>query len=164
MEHIPGITELFNSSVSIDKHYVNESELLDRVKNRDPAFLRGSEFFYNGGDLLDLDSHIRLTGPCCAYVYTYFKLDAAEKLWLVVGNNAPFAAWLDGEKIMHDASCRFWMPYNNEKLVELDAGMHSLLFKVLRVDTQIAFSLAIKEFAEVHHHRSHFKIGLTWVY
>lgn len=164
MEHIPGITEVFSGSVSIDKEYADEKKLVAEVNESRLAPGPETKHFFCGSDIVDLDNRITMTGPFCAYVWSYFKIDSEEKIWVVVGNNNPFICWLDGKKILEDKKCKFWMPYNHEKLVGMKAGVHSIIFKVLRVDNKTTLSFALKEFAHVHHHRSHFKIGLKYIY
>ena len=51
------------------------------------------------------------------------------------------------------------MPYNNEKLVRMKAGVHTIIFKCLMIDSKVKLSFALKLFAGVHHHRSNFKVG-----
>ena len=163
-ESLPGLTEMFNSSVCLDKEYLNEKELLKKLTARDELMLKTAKSFFAGSDLIDIDGQCNLIGPCCVYLASYFELPEEEKLWIVVGNNTPFKCWLDGEPLFEDRNCKFWMPYNNEKLIELKSGVHSIAFKALRVDSNVKLSMAFKEFEDCHHHRSHFKLGISYVY
>lgn len=163
-ENLPSLTEMFNSSVCLDKEYLNEKELLREITAHDKSMLQTAKHFFAGGDMIDIDGQCSLIGPCCVYLASYFELAEDEKLWIVVGNNTPFKCWLDGEELFEDRNCKFWMPYNNEKLIELRAGIHSVAFKALRVDSNVKLSMAFKEFKDCHHHRSNFKLGLSYVY
>lgn len=159
---LPGILELFTNTASVDSEYLAETELIAAIANGSAEY--DEAFFDSGEDTIPLDEHTELEGPLCTYLWTYFRLDRPRKFWIVAGNNAPFALWVDGKECIRDREHRPWMPYNNDTLVDLSEGVHSLAIKAVKTTGSFEFSLAFKQFEERHYHRSHFLVGLKWLY
>ena len=121
------IYAMFNGFVNIRKPYIDENfENLDELPYT---------ILYSGKHMLELEDNIGYRGPCCLYVVRDLYVENEETAYLLIGNNAPYKMWLNGDLIEYCDVHIHYMMQNRQAVLHLKKGKNRLIFKVIRTDT-----------------------------
>ena len=123
--------EMFNGFVNIDKKYLDVDKLGDEIPD---------EVLFSGEEIVDIESAVNYKGPCVVYLARDFYLDEATDAEIMVGNNAPYKLFLNGEIISQRSDYPLYMPLNDLKPIQLKKGRNRLIYKIARSD-KFRFSL-----------------------
>lgn len=123
--------EMFNGFVNIDKKYLDVDKLGDEIPD---------EVLFSGEEIVDIESAVNYKGPCVVYLAREFYLDEATDAEIMVGNNAPYKLFLNGEIISQRSDYPLYMPLNDLKPIQLKKGRNRLIYKIARSD-KFRFSL-----------------------
>ena len=121
------IYAMFNGFVNVHKPYIDES-----FKNLDELPCTA---LYSGRHMLELEENIGYRGPCCLYIVRDLYVEDEETVYLLIGNNAPYKIWFNGELIEQCDAHIHYMMQNKLAVLHLKEGKNRLIFKVIRTDT-----------------------------
>jgi hypothetical protein len=140
-----GTEEWCNHRVNIDKEYVNEKFLNE---------IYTSAVFFSGkyvnifNDNYSVKDAFGLHGPCCIYYFQEIVSNGDKNVIMCIGSTDPYKIWLNGELIISQNECRFWMPLNNTPVVKFNRGANQIILKTIRCGEDNKFSLSFREYNE----------------
>ena len=142
---LPTVECMVNNAVYLEKEYLDERTL---DFSREPFVILNA---YE--DMIPFEQEFSIEGQCCFYLQQDFRMEEEKELWLVIGNNDGFIAWLNGEEVLRADEIRYWTPYNNCALVKLKKGENRLTLKLLRRTEQLKFSIGLRGYEGEHWHK-----------
>lgn len=153
---LPSVECMCNNYVSLDKEYIEESELFnDNCPYED--------IIYSQEDKIDLDNAYYVEGPVCYYCSFDIWSETARKVWIVIGNNDGVKIWNNGKKVMEEDEIRYWTPSNNAEIVSIKKGKNKFVLKLLRRGKNIDFSIGFRQYEGKHFHVNKWITDLTYL-
>ena len=140
---LPDLVCMVNNEVFLDKEYITDFDM------EEPACtIEAYE------DLIEIDKNITMTGQMCCYAKTKIISPKNQKVWTIIGNTDGFRLTVNGKNILEKDDIRFWTPYNNFALVDLNEGENEIVIKLLRRIDNFKFSFGLRIYDGNHWHKS----------
>ena len=149
-QHIPaGCFQ--NRSTAIRNYHLNMRAGLD-LQGPDEAGLAAGTFdpaphgrINAFDDLIPVDEAFGFQGPAVFYLVSEFITKEPMKMPISIGRSCPLVFWLDGRELARAEFETFRTPENlNLDIVELPAGKHRAVFKVVRQGAGTTLSINYK--------------------
>lgn len=132
-----------NFAPDTDTEYVSEDELF---RAPDPHGKYVQEIFAQGKDSFTMDELFGFKGPCVAYLSRILLCPQDLEVCVQVGHSAPFALWINGERIAERKICDTWTAENvHVQRVKLRAGENRIVLRLARVNADAKFNLIFSE-------------------
>ena len=149
-QHIPAGC-FRNRSTAIRNYHLNMRAGLD-LQGPDEAGLAAGTFepaphgrINAFDDLIPVDEAFGFQGPAVFYLVSEFITKEPMKMPISIGRSCPLVFWLDGRELARAEFETFRTPENlNLDIVELPAGKHRAVFKVVRQGAGTTLSINYK--------------------
>jgi len=138
-----GAEEWCNHRVDIDKEYVAE-DFSRRIQTENS--FAGCKRVNIYDDAYSAKDAFGLQGPCCLYYYQEVHSPCDRRAILYSGSSDPYKIWLNGSLIYAQKDCRFWMPLNDNNVVDLKEGVNRIVIKTVRCGADNRFSMVFREY------------------
>lgn len=147
---------MVNNNVEFDRQYIDESTL--KMPKEDfvmeiPAY----------EDYIPIQECLGAEGQMCVYLETTLVSPKAQKVWILAGNSDAFKVWVNGSEVLSADETRYWTPYNNFCLADLNEGENRIVLKLLRRTDDIKFSIGFRKYDGNHWHRSKWHTDLKFI-
>ena len=128
-----------NFAPDTETEYLCEDELFSPL-DRNAKYVE--EIFHQGKDSFTVDDLFGFRGPCTAYLSRVLLCPEDMNVWVHVGHSAPFALYINGEKIAERKGCDTWTAENvHVKDVKLKKGENRIVWRLTRVNADAKYNL-----------------------
>ena len=128
-----------NFAPDTDTEYLTEQELF---ASPDQNGKYVEEVFVQEQDSFTMDDLFGFKGPCVAYLSRVLLCPEDMTVCVQVGHSAPFALWINGEKIAERKVCDTWTAENvHVQGVQLRAGENRIVLRLTRVNADAKYNL-----------------------
>lgn len=153
---LPDLVCMVNNNVEFDRQYIDESTL--KMPKEDfvmeiPAY----------EDYIPIQECLGAEGQMCVYLETTLVSPKAQKVWILAGNSDAFKVWVNDSEVLSADETRYWTPYNNFCLADLNEGENRIVLKLLRRTDDIKFSIGFRKYDGNHWHRSKWHTDLKFI-
>lgn len=132
-----------NFAPDTDTEYLTEEELF-RAPDRNGKYVE--EIFVQEQDSFCMDDLFGFKGPCTAYLSRVLLCPEDMTVCVQVGHSAPFALYINGEKITERKTCDTWTAENvHVQGVKLKAGENRIVLRLTRVNADAKYNLIFSE-------------------
>jgi hypothetical protein len=131
--------------VSLRKEYLPEADIDIAAENErfsKVLGIRGVVKSYSHE--IEPEQLIGLQGAYCTYLARTVVSPEERQVHVVIGNNAPFRLYVNGEKIGEAEERMMWAPFNYTYRVTFREGANTILLKLLRYDEGFHFTLGLR--------------------
>lgn len=150
---LPTLECMVNNTVALSSAYIDEQTL-------DFEGIEAFDTLLAYEDLIPLEAHITMEGQMCVYLRTEVFSAEDSKVWVVIGNSDGFRLWNNKKIIIERDEIRYWTPYNNFELMELQKGKNELVIKLLRRTEAMKVSVGFREYDGTHWHKSQWRLDI----
>ena len=128
-----------NFAPDTDTAYLTEEELF-RAPDQNGKYVE--EVFVQEQDSFTMDDLFGFKGPCTAYLSRILLCPEDMEVCVQVGHSAPFALWINGEKIAERKTCDTWTAENvHVQGVKLQKGENKIVLRLTRVNADAKYNL-----------------------
>ena len=128
-----------NFAPDTDTAYLTEEELF-RAPDQNGKYVE--ELFVQEQDSFTMDDLFGFKGPCTAYLSRILLCPEDMEVCVQVGHSAPFALWINGEKITERKTCDTWTVENvHVQGVKLQKGENKIVLRLTRVNADAKYNL-----------------------
>ena len=128
-----------NFAPDTDTAYLCEDELF-AAPDENGKYVE--EIFVQEQDSFTMDDLFGFKGPCTAYLSRILLCPEDMEVCVQVGHSAPFALWINGEKIAERKCCDTWTAENvHVQGVKLRAGENRIVLRLTRVNADAKYNL-----------------------
>ena len=128
-----------NFAPDTDTAYLTEEELF-RAPDQNGKYVE--EVFVQEQDSFTMDDLFGFKGPCTAYLSRILLCPEDMEVCVQVGHSAPFALWINGEKIAERKTCDTWTAENvHVQGVKLKKGENRIVLRLTRVNADAKYNL-----------------------
>ena len=128
-----------NFAPDTDTAYLTEEELF-RAPDQNGKYVE--EVFVQEQDSFTMDDLFGFKGPCTAYLSRILLCPEDMEVCVQVGHSAPFALWINGEKITERKTCDTWTAENvHVQGVKLQKGENKIVLRLTRVNADAKYNL-----------------------
>lgn len=128
-----------NFSPDTDTEYLSE-EALFRAPDHNGKYVE--EVFVQEQDSFTMDDLFGFKGPCVAYLSRVLLCPEDMEVCAQIGHSAPFALWINGQKIAERKCCDTWTAENvHVQGVKLKAGENRIVLRLTRVNADAKYNL-----------------------
>ncbi|MBQ5362082.1 MAG: ADP-ribosylglycohydrolase family protein, partial [Clostridia bacterium] len=128
-----------NFAPDTDTAYLCEDELF-AAPDENGKYVE--EIFVQEQDSFTMDDLFGFKGPCTAYLSRVLLCPEDMTVCVQVGHSAPFALWINGEKIAERKTCDTWTAENvHVQGVKLRAGENRIVLRLTRVNADAKYNL-----------------------
>ncbi len=132
-----------NFAPDTDTEYLTEEQLF-RAPDKHGKYVE--EVFVQAEDSFTMDDLFGFKGPCTAYLSRVMLCPEDMTVCVQVGHSAPFALYINGEKITERKSCDTWTAENvHVQGVKLRAGENRIVLRLTRVNADAKYNLIFSE-------------------
>ncbi len=132
-----------NFAPDTDTEYLTEEELFT-APNKHGKYVE--EVFVQEQDSFTMNDLFGFKGPCTAYLSRVLLCPEDMTVCVQVGHSAPFALYINGEKIAERKSCDTWTAENvHVQGVKLRAGENRIVLRLTRVNADAKYNLIFSE-------------------
>ena len=128
-----------NFAPDTDTAYLCEEELF-ASPDGDGKYVEDE--FVQTEDSFTMDDLFGFKGPCTAYLSRILLCPEDMEVCVQVGHSAPFALWINGEKIAERKTCDTWTAENvHVQGVKLKKGENRIVLRLTRVNADAKYNL-----------------------
>ena len=128
-----------NFAPDTDTAYLTEEELF-RAPDQNGKYVE--EVFVQEQDSFTMDDLFGFKGPCTAYLSRILLCPEDMEVCVQVGHSAPFALWINREKIAERKTCDTWTAENvHVQGVKLKKGENRIVLRLTRVNADAKYNL-----------------------
>ena len=132
-----------NFAPDTDTAYLTEDELF-RAPDAGAKYVE--EVFLQAEDSFTMDDLFGFKGPCTAYLSRILLCPEDMTVCVQIGHSAPFALYINGEKIAERKSCDTWTAENvHVQGVKLQKGENKIVLRLTRVNADAKYNLIFSE-------------------
>ncbi len=132
-----------NFAPDTDTEYLTEEQLF-RAPDQNGKYVE--EVFVQAEDSFTMDDLFGFKGPCTAYLSRVLLCPEDMTVCVQVGHSAPFALYINGEKITERKVCDTWTAENvHVQGVKLKAGENRIVLRLTRVNADAKYNLIFSE-------------------
>ena len=132
-----------NFAPDTETAYLTEDELF-RAPNASAKYVE--EVFVQEEDRFTMDDLFGFKGPCTAYLSRILLCPEDMTLCVQIGHSAPFALYINGEKIAERKICDTWTAENvHIQGVRLKAGENRIVLRLTRINADAKYDLIFSE-------------------
>ena len=131
-----------NFAIDTDTEYMSVADCFAPLDVKDLSTKYEEDVFYQKEDSIRFSDLCGLRGPSVVYLARELVCPEDRTLNVMIGHSAPFALWINGEKLAERKTCDAF-DFENVHLadVKLKKGTNTILFRLTQVNDDAKYSL-----------------------
>ena len=131
-----------NFAVDTDSEYMSHDACFTAFDEKDLSTKYEEDVFYQKEDSIRFSALCGLRGPAVIYLAREVVCPEDRSVNLMVGHSAPFALWVNGEKLAERKTCDAF-DFENVHIadVPLKKGVNKILFRLTQINDDTKYSL-----------------------